>query len=143
MISKNISILILSALLAVACSPPSVVEEISAPVVEEVADPVAEVEVEESAENTTAGESQTVSFSADIWPTIEQYALDAHGGKGGVFLESYDDILGYVEPGNPEESVLYKRLTGDGVPVMPPSGQLPDDIVQLFYDWIAQGAKDN
>jgi hypothetical protein len=39
--------------------------------------------------------------------------------------------------------MLYKRLTGDGVDVMPPSGPLPAETIQLFYDWIKQGAQDN
>ena len=84
-----------------------------------------------------------VSFSADVWPIIEKYALDAHGGKGGVFLESYDDILETVVPGDPENSLLYKALIADGVPQMPPSGPLPDEMIQTIYDWIAQGAKNN
>jgi len=42
------------------------------------------------------------------------------------------DIMEYVTSGNPEESVLYKWLIGDGVPVMPPSGKLPDETLQFF-----------
>lgn len=89
--------------------------------------------------------SVEVSFSQDIFPIIQEFALPAHGTKGesGVFLESYDDIMNYVVPGDPAASDLYKYLTGDGVPVMPPSGKLPDETIQLFYDWIAQGAKNN
>lgn len=98
-------------------------------------------------ENTNTGTTTTaeVSFSKDIWPVIQEFALPAHGtqAKGGVFLENYDDIMKYVIPGDPQASDLYKYLTGDGVPVMPPSGKLPDATIQLFYDWIAQGAKNN
>ena len=85
-----------------------------------------------------------VSFSGDIWPIIDQYALNAHGGKGGVFLESYEDILEQVVPGDPEGSRLYQVLTAtNGAPQMPPSGPLPDEMIQLFYDWISQGAPNN
>ncbi len=84
-----------------------------------------------------------VSFSADVWPIIEEYALDAHGGKGGIFLENYDDIVAQVEPGNPENSMLYKVLIGDGAPQMPPGNPLPEETIQVIYDWIAQGAKNN
>jgi hypothetical protein len=78
-------------------------------------------------------------------PVLQQFANPAHttAGRGGVFLATYEDVLSHVLPGNPEESELYRRLTGDGVPVMPPSGKLPDEIIQLFYDWIMQGAKNN
>ena len=84
-----------------------------------------------------------VSFNQDVWPIIEEYALNAHGGKGGVFLESYEDILNYVTPGDPENSMLYKALTGNGAPQMPPDGPLPDAMIQTVYDWIAQGAQNN
>lgn len=35
-----------------------------------------------------------VSFSLDVWPILENYALAAHRGKGGVFLEK---LCGYYE----------------------------------------------
>jgi predicted small secreted protein len=94
---------------------------------------------------TTTDQTTAISFSKDIMPIIQQFALPAHGSemKGGVSLETYDDIMKYVVPGDPQASVLYKYLTGDGVPVMPPSGKLPDATIQLFYDWIAQGAQNN
>jgi len=49
----------------------------------------------------------------------------------------------YVVPEKPEESQLYKALIGDGHRLMPPNGPLPDEQIQLFFDWISQGAKDN
>lgn len=63
--------------------------------------------------------------------------------KNHLVLENYDDIVGYVTPSNPEESVLYKSLIGDGEHLMPPDGPLSDETIQLFYDWIEQGAKNN
>lgn len=146
--NKSLALLIAGILVLSACAP-AVAEEAAAPeVMKEEAALAEEPAVEEAtpveaAPATTDAMAAEISFSADIWPVIEQFALAAHGGKGGVFLESYEDILQYVVPGSPEESVLYKRLTGDGVPVMPPSGMLPDETIQLFYDWISQGAKNN
>ena len=84
-----------------------------------------------------------VSFSLDVWPILENYALAAHGGKGGVFLESYADIMNYVEPENPEGSLLYRALIGEGMKQMPPGNPLPDEMIQTIYDWINQGAKEN
>jgi hypothetical protein len=120
-----------------ACSPVAVKQPAPAPV--------------EKANTTSVGStpasdaSQTgeVSFSKDIWPVIEKYALAAHGGKGGVFLENYKDIMRYVVPGKPEESQLYQELTGNGMPQMPRGNPLPSATIQLFYDWIKQGAKNN
>ncbi len=103
------------------------------PNVSSVAEPAAEVieiEVEETAleeiepvQDSPSMESDIgeVSFSQDVWPILEKYALAVHGGHGGVFLESYTGILNYVEPGNP----------------------LPDELIQIIHDWIEQGAKEN
>jgi len=84
-----------------------------------------------------------ISFSKDVWPIIEKYALAAHGGNGGVFLENYNDILKYVVAGKPEESMLYKALIGDGLKRMPPDAPLPNELIQTIYTWILQGAKNN
>ncbi len=145
---KILSTSLIGILLLAACAP-AAVEESIVEVPQEVAAP--EMEVPQEQEAAPAGDvapvedaaSGDVSFSRDIWPVIEQYALAAHGGRGGVFLESYEDIMNYVVPGEPENSRLYKALTGDGEKQMPPSGRLPEPIIQLFYDWIAQGAPNN
>jgi len=142
---RIITLLIAGALAVAACAPAAV----EAPAVE-AAEPAEAVMPEALAEEPMAEEAPAdaahaseVSFSADIWPVIEQFALEAHGGSGGVFLESYEDIMEYVVPGKPEESMLYKALTADGMKQMPPSGRLPDETIQLFYDWILQGAPNN
>ncbi len=146
--NTHFALLIVSALLLGACASaapaaetaePVVVEEQAAaametPMVEEAA-PAAESEADSAVE--------AVSFSQDVWPILEKYALAAHGGKGGVFLESYDDILKYVSPGDPENSMLYKALIGDGMQRMPPDTPLPDELIQTIYDWIQQGALNN
>ena len=151
-IKSSMMILVAASLMA-ACSTAAPVEE--AMVEESAVEEVIATEVtntdeamaaeEATVEDTAMDESAAaeVSFSADIWPIIEEYALDAHGGKGGVFLESYDDIMNYVTAGDSENSILYKALIGDGVDQMPPDGPLPDEMIQTVYDWIAQGAMDN
>ncbi len=146
--TKLFTFLTLTTLLLAACSSAADME--AEPVIAEK--PVEEVAVAEQGSEPASADSDVptvevsaaeVSFSKDIWPVIESFALEAHGGKGGVFLESYDDIMKYVVPGNPKTSMLYKRLTADGVGQMPPSGPLPAETIQLFYDWIMQGAKNN
>lgn len=57
------------------------------------------------------------------------------------------DELDYrVEPGDPENSMIFHRLTIDNPPnfeLMPSSGvQLPQSQIDLIYNWIADGAKD-
>ncbi|NMB61128.1 MAG: hypothetical protein GYA18_02150 [Chloroflexi bacterium] len=143
---KTLSLIVLATILVAACSTSPNVETTSAPVTEQQTITAATDSQENTASNS--GDSSTaaeVSFSKDIFPVIQQFALPAHGQqqKGGISLANYEDIMEYVVPGDPAASELYKRLTGDGVPVMPPTGKLPDDTIQLFYDWIAQGAKNN
>lgn len=143
---KTLSLIVLATILVAACSTSPNVETTSAPVTEQQTITAATDSQENTASNS--GDSNTaaeVSFSKDIFPVIQQFALPAHGQqqKGGISLANYEDIMEYVVPGDPAASELYKRLTGDGVPVMPPTGKLPDDTIQLFYDWIAQGAKNN
>ena len=138
-----------SVFLLAACSPDtSVVEE--SVVESEVAAPEipAEESVSEEAEPAEEPTGKTeemaeVSFSEDVWPILEKFALAAHGGKGGVFLESYADIMNYVEPGNPEGSLLYRALIGDGMKQMPPGNPLPIDLIETIYNWIEQGAIEN
>jgi ABC-type phosphate transport system substrate-binding protein len=95
------------------------------------------------AEPVVTAANGEVSFSQDIMPVLQKFAARAHGNNGGVNLQSYDNVMKVVVPGSPEKSMLYMSLTGNGMPVMPPSGKLDDTTIQLFYDWIAQGAKNN
>jgi hypothetical protein len=136
---KILSLIVLGALLFTSCATSAAEEVTTPPAVNAIATDT-DQNTSESSVSTT-----TVSFSKDIWPVIQQFALPAHGTemKGGVSLASYEDIMKYIVPGDPAASELYKRLTGDGVPMMPPSGKLPDATIQLFYDWIAQGAQNN
>ena len=156
MIKKLSGLSILFAFLIAACSPTDVVVETSAADSEEV------MAIEDSSDEAMDGEEHAdepvvvdeqsddldaapvaISFSADVWPIIEMYALNAHGGNGGIFLENFSDILAQVIPGDPEGSTLYKALVGDGIPQMPPGNPLSDDLIQTIYGWIEQGALDN
>jgi hypothetical protein len=135
-------------LLIAACSPTtSIIEEPAAKAVVETpgidVDEITHEEEPELDSPSIDSDMLEVSFSQDVWPILEKYALTAHGGKGGVFLENYEDILNYVEPGNPEGSLLYRALIGDGMPQMPPGNPLPDELIQTVHSWIEQGAKEN
>ena len=50
-----------------------------------------------------------------------------------------------VVPGDIENSLLAQKLRDSQTigGVMPPTGQLPDEDIQLILDWIAAGALDN
>jgi predicted CxxxxCH...CXXCH cytochrome family protein len=47
-----------------------------------------------------------------------------------------------VAPNDPDGSLLVRKLEGDAGGIMPPTGALPDDRIQLVRDWIADGASD-
>ena len=148
---RTAMIILLAALAVAACSntstavssPSTAAEPAVAAATATVMDSSSDVIESTDMPAESSAAADTVSFSQDVWPIIEQYALAAHGGKGGVFLESYNDIMDYVVPGDPENSMLYKSLIGDGMQRMPPDAPLPDEMIRTIYDWIAQGALNN
>lgn len=143
---KNLSVIFFAAIMLAACSTSPAGEAAAQPAAQEAAAPTNSAEDASAVmEEEAAPASAMVNFNMDIMPVLVEFAQPAHSieGEGGVFLETYDDVMKYVIAGDPENSELYKRLTGDGVDIMPPSGKLPDATIQLFYDWIAQGALNN
>lgn len=141
------SSVLLVSLVLVACSPAPAPAEVKAPVVESM--PAATLPAPATSEPaplqppTSSAVEKEVSFSRDIMPIFQKFADVNHGSKSGYSLDSYEGVMKNVVPGNPEGSVLYQRMIGQGGPIMPPSGKLPDDLLKLVYDWIKQGAKNN
>ncbi|NPA43417.1 MAG: hypothetical protein GXO27_05275 [Chlorobi bacterium] len=98
-----------------------------------------------------------VSFSNDVQPIFNAYCIACHPSSGNLDLRegrSYSQLVnvpasGYpairVVPGDPEASVLYKKIDGSGAygANMPTGGQLPSTDVQKIRLWIEQGAKNN
>lgn len=86
--TQLISLIIFTTMIIVACSPMAVTEDVSRPVTEEVSDTAVKDAVEESNKGVKVEGCSEITFSSDIWLVIRKYALNAHGGKDGVFLES-------------------------------------------------------
>ncbi len=91
------------------------------------------------------------SFAKDVLPIFEQNCQTCHGNFGGWDASSYQTVMTTGEhgpvviPGDSTNSLLAKKLLGtqeEGA-VMPPSGKLADDLIQIILDWIAAGASDN
>jgi hypothetical protein len=97
-----------------------------------------------------------VSFSEEIKPILDAKCTQCHGGEdenGVVVKEMELDLTTYetlmagseygsvVEPGDADGSVLWQMLEfGD----MPQDGDpLPEDELELFKTWIAEGAENN
>lgn len=58
--------------------------------------------------------------------------------QSGLNLESYSDAATIANDGR-----LLSRITGDNVPIMPPSGQLPACEIEKLKKWANEGAPEN
>ena len=88
-----------------------------------------------------------VSFQEEILPILQASCAVAgcHAAPNppkGLNLETYADFEkgGVFNPGDSNGSVVIRRIDGGG---MPPGAPLADDQIQLFKDWIDEGAKNN
>lgn len=91
-----------------------------------------------------------VTFTKDIIPILNASCniSSCHSGSspaGNLKLEQ--DSAYYflfkkseVDTLHPEQSTLYIKLNSVA-PTMPPTGRLPQTKIDLFLDWIKQGAK--
>ena len=97
--------------------------------------------------------SQNISaqqqIALDTYAIFEQSCLICHGPDGAykeTLLMEHDALItenGPVVPGNPEVSRLYKRLLGEGGPLMPLGGPpLPNSQIEAVKNWILAGAPD-
>jgi hypothetical protein len=104
-----------------------------------------------------------VSFSQQVQPIFvnQQYGcVGCHGGSGGLLLTnastSYANLVNVqaqtgcsdrkrVEPGSPNLSVLFLRLSGTTCGDRMPQGgnAISTAHLNLIRDWISQGAKNN
>jgi mono/diheme cytochrome c family protein len=91
----------------------------------------------------------SVSFVKDIKPILETRCLKCHGGTmqaAKLDLRSREAALKGSEKGpviiahKPEESSLYKKISGAEKPLMPMDGRLPDAQIAAIRQWIEQGA---
>jgi hypothetical protein len=95
-----------------------------------------------------------ISYSADIQPIFDSNCAGSQchvpGPTFGLSLGSYAQLMqggnsgAVVIPGDPDNSVIIRRLEGDIQPQMPFQRQpLPQATIDLIRDWIAAGAHDN
>ncbi|MCJ7433026.1 MAG: c-type cytochrome [Anaerolineales bacterium] len=92
------------------------------------------------------------SFSEQVQPILKAKCLLCHNSQmtlGGWDSTSYQSVMtsGSSGPavvvGDTANSILVQRLQGKQAGVMPPSGQLPENELQIILGWIAAGASDN
>jgi mono/diheme cytochrome c family protein len=89
------------------------------------------------------GDGTTVSFATDVQPIFNANCVGCHGANGGLDLSagnSYGNLVGVISPNYGTARVV----AGDGLGnVMPPSGSLPNDTLDVVERWIDEGAEDN
>jgi hypothetical protein len=92
-------------------------------------------------------ENQEVSLSKDLVPVFSANCSMSGCHSGAVppdltATNAYTSLVegAQVDTLNPEQSLIYKRINGGG---MPPGGKLPAKDIQLVLQWIKQGAHDN
>jgi mono/diheme cytochrome c family protein len=92
---------------------------------------------------------ETVSFGLHIAPILLENCGQCHinqNPRGNFSMADFRGLLRGgdggtpIKPGDAEASQIVKRLKGDGVDVMPPSGMLDDDVIKLVSKWIDEGA---
>jgi hypothetical protein len=113
-----------------------------------------ETTVPEPEEPVEEPEVATVSYSDDIEPILNEKCafVGCHvaGHVTNLDLSNYDTFKDGGDSGaafvadDGEESLVVKRIDGSQPPQMPPNGPpLDQDEIQLFIDWINEGAENN
>lgn len=107
---------------------------------------------------TSAGASEGTatptasSFSGQVLPILQAKCQMCHnsGTKlGGWDASSYESVMTsgdngpVVVAGDAQNSLLARRIQGMNASIMPPSGSLPQDEIQIILDWIVAGANNN
>ena len=97
-----------------------------------------------------AGAAFAQSFTKDIAPLLAERCVECHGQTSTMSdldLRTDESMRKggqhgpVIVPGKSEQSLLYKRLTGQIRPQMPFNGRLTDQQIATIKAWIDQGAK--
>jgi len=96
-----------------------------------------------------------VTYAEHILPIFQERCAKCHNDdkqKGGLQLDNFEYLMEggssgeVVEPGNADNSRLYKLVTGAETPIMPPEGKgepLTEEQIELVRTWLTLGAPEN
>ncbi len=81
-------------------------------------------------------------FETRVRPVLATncYACHTNSALGGVRLDSRENVLKVIVPGDPEKSAIIAALRQTGKIKMPPGGKLKDAEVEDIAAWIKAGA---
>src|SRR6266571_4895240 len=92
-----------------------------------------------------------VDFDRDVHPILAARCFTCHSGdkrSGGLSLSNYSEILRggktgkVVNPGSSKDSLMMRRVLGEGVAPMPPVGErLASSEIAVLRSWIDEGAR--
>ena len=90
-------------------------------------------------------EAPKALFARDVQPILKAHCVSCHSRTspaGGLDLTEPKAMLKAVSKGNPDASLLLRRVRGlDGKPAMPKGfGPLSTKEIATIRDWIAEGA---
>jgi len=95
--------------------------------------------------------TEEISFSNDVAPILEAECAMCHGSLGGWDASTYDSVMNsgdngpVIIPGDVSNSLLAQKIQGTqtiGV-LMPTSGLMDEELIQIILDWIEAGAPNN
>lgn len=100
-----------------------------------------------------ASAQEKVTFDRHVKPILRQHCMVCHSQgapSGGLALEGYAGALAggasgeVLVSGDPDGSRLWKLITHQEQPVMPPGGEkLPEDQLKVIRQWIEGGLLEN
>ncbi|MDO8367979.1 MAG: cytochrome c [Saprospiraceae bacterium] len=89
----------------------------------------------------TVCDTTAISYSADILPIIQQNCISCHAPGGQQAVSPFMTYEGLKQFTLNREIV--DRINGNGVSLMPPSGEISDCSKQKIEAWVNAGAPNN
>lgn len=96
--------------------------------------------IEETEEEQEEGSADLVTYNNTVKAILDNACVQCHNASnanGGVRLHNYANARSVADSGR-----MIARMTSSSSP-MPPSGNLPDPIIQDILDWIEDGLLEN
>ncbi len=88
--------------------------------------------------DTNPNPNKTTTYTADVKTIIDTHCIECHTiplAQGAIF-----PMRNYAETINGLDRDLVLRITSPNISnIMPPSGRLPQETIDIILDWVADG----